>query len=56
MNLHPIVVRENIFQTTQSAYYLRMNGRPYKRNGGRAIWSLLLIGFAVLYFGSRMVA
>jgi hypothetical protein len=50
MNLHPIVVREHIYQTTEAANYKR------PRKHGNAVWSLLLIACAVLYFGARMAA
>lgn len=48
MNLHPIVIREAIKQTTEAASFGR------RRKHGRAIWSVLLVLFALFYFAARM--
>lgn len=49
MNLHPIVISENIRHTTGSTVY----GRKGQRHG-RAVWSMILIVWALGYFALRL--
>lgn len=48
MNLHPIVIAENIRYTTQSA----ARGRSHRNR--RIVWSAILFVWAVGYFAVRM--
>jgi len=52
MSLHPIVIRDHIERTTANATF----GRKGSRNkSGHVVWSMFLIAWAVLYFGSKLV-